>query len=129
MNGRTSERLDLQLICRIGRSKMLSMPRSSPDVLMSENLSRAGILLRWLPTIPLPPIGCKLTIDVELPALPGEEPRAMRCAAQVVRIDTGEDSRQLVGMTIGKIRFVAATQTPARWIDLESMQSANSFLN
>jgi hypothetical protein len=128
MNGRRSERLDLQLICRIGRSKMLSMPRSSPDVLMSENFSRAGLLLRWLPTIPLPPIGCKLTIDVELPALPGEQPRAMRCAAQVVRIATGEDSRQLVGMTIGKIRFVAAAHEPARWMDLESMQPANSFL-
>jgi hypothetical protein len=128
MNGRRHERLDLQLICRIGCSEMLSMPRSSSDVLMSENFSRAGILLRWLPTIPLPAIGCKLTVDVELPALPGAEPRAMRCAAQVVRIDTGEDSQPLVGMTIGKIRFVAATQRPAA-IDLESMPSANSFLN
>lgn len=105
---------------------MLSMPRSSSDVLMSENFSRAGILLRWLPTIPLPSIGCKLTVDVELPTMPGAEPRAMRCAAQVVRIAIGEDSQQLVGMTIGKIRFVAAMPPP---IDLESMPSANSFLN
>ena len=108
---------------------MVSTPRSSSDVLMSENFSRAGILLRWLPTIPLPSIGCKLTIDVELPALPGEEPRAMRCAAQVVRIDTSKESRQLVGMTIGKIRFVAAAPTPVQPIDLESMPSATSFLN
>jgi hypothetical protein len=128
MNGRRHERLDLQLTCRIGCTEMLSTPRSSPDVLMSENFSRAGILLRWLPTIPLPSIGCKLTVDVELPTLPGAEPRAMRCAAQVVRIDTGEDSQPLVGMTIGKIRFVAATPAPAP-IDLESMPSATSFLN
>jgi hypothetical protein len=129
MNRRIKERLDIQLVCRIGCSNMLSTPRSSDDVLMSENFSRAGLLLRWLPTIPLPSIGCKLTVDVELPALPGAEPRAMRCSAQVVRIDTAEDSQQLVGMTIGKIRFVAATPVAASCMDLESMPAVNSFLN
>jgi hypothetical protein len=129
MDRRSKERIDLQLICRIGRSEMLSTPRASCDVLMSENFSRTGILLRWLPTIPLPSIGSRLTIDVELPTEPGGEPRAVRCAAQVVRVATGEDSRQLVGMTIGKIRFVAAMRTPASRMHLESMPSANSFLN
>lgn len=129
MDRRSKERIDLQLICRIGSCEMLSMPRSSCDVLMSENFSRAGILLRWVPAIPLPPIGSRLTIDVELPTLPGQEPRAVRCAAQVVRVATGEDSRHLVGMTIGKIRFVAARWTSASRMDLESIPSANSFLN
>lgn len=129
MNRRIKERLDIQLVCRIGCSNMLSMPRSSSDVLMSENFSRAGLLVRWPPTIPLPSIGCKLTVDVELPELPGAEPRAMRCFAQVVRIDNGQDSQQLVGMTIGKIRFVAATQIPAPCMHLELMPATNSFLN
>lgn len=129
MERRTKERIDLQLICRIGCCEMLSMPRSSRDVLMSENFSRTGILLRWVAAIPLPSIGSRLTIDVELPTVAGGEPRAVRCAAQVIRVAIGEDSRQLVGMTIGKIRFVAATPASASRMDLEWMPSPNSFLN
>jgi hypothetical protein len=129
MNRRSKERLDLQLVCRVGPSGKLSTPPFRPEVLMSENFSRGGALVRWLPTIPLPPIGCRLTVDVELPALPGAHPRAMRCAAQVVRIDTSRDSQLLVAVRIEKIRFVAVAETPARPKDLASMLSANSFLN
>jgi len=128
MDRRTKQRLDLQLVCRIGPSKVLSTPISSADVLVTQNFSRTGILLRWLPTIPLPSIGVRLTVDVELPSLPGRQPRAMRCTAEVVRIDGTSDRNRLVGMTIGKIRFVQAREDATR-PDLESIPPATTLLN
>jgi len=46
MDRRTKQRLDLQLVCRIGPGRLLSAPIDSPEVLVTENFSRTGILLR-----------------------------------------------------------------------------------
>ena len=128
MERRAKQRLDLQLLCRIGPSKLLSAPVGTGAVLVSQNLSRTGILLRWLPSIPLPPIGSRLTLDVGLPRLPGQAARVMRCKAEVVRIELASDSHQLVGMKIGKIRFVQPSES-AMNVDLASLQPATNLLN
>ncbi|HKD08548.1 MAG TPA: hypothetical protein VKB79_21785 [Bryobacteraceae bacterium] len=72
---------------------------------MSENFSRAGILLRWLPGIPLPEVGSPLTVDVELPSAPGRAPRVMRCDTEIVRIQGAGGSAPKVALTIEKVRF------------------------
>ena len=127
MDRRTKERLDLQLICRVDSGKAIPAVGYACDQLMSENFSRNGILLRWLPSVKMPEIGARLTVDVGLPTAPGAAPRAMRCNAKVVRIERKKDQHHLVGFAIGKIRFVQAD--PAIWNDLENMPAASSRLN
>lgn len=128
MDRRTKQRLDLQLVCRVGASKVLSAPASKTKFLVTENFSRSGILLRWLPEIPLPAVGGKLTVDVDLPCAPGVAPRLMRCTGEVVRIERTKDSRTNVGIMIGKIRFVPA-KAAGRKTRLEEMAPATPLLN
>jgi hypothetical protein len=126
MDRRTKERLDLQLVCRVGSGK--SSPAASPDEhLMSENFSRNGILLRWLPNVKMPEIGAKMTVDVGLPTPAGAAPRAMRCNATVIRIQRRKDHHHLVGFEIGKIRFVKAD--PRVWGDLHALATPNNLVN
>lgn len=127
MDRRSKERLDLQLVCRVGSGKTQPAEGGPNDHLMSENFSRNGMLLRWLPSVKTPEIGAKLTVDVSLPTAPGAVRRAMRCSAQVVRIERKKDQHHLVGFSIGKIRFIQPD--PAVWGDLESMTPATSRVN
>jgi hypothetical protein len=52
----------------------------------------------------------------------------MRCNTEVVRIETTPEAHPLVGLTIGKIRFVPMLRS-AFSHDLESMPVATSLLN
>jgi len=127
MDRRTKERLDLQLVCRVAAGKAQQAESCAGERLMSENFSRNGILLRWLPNVKMPEIGSKMTVDVGLPTAPGAAPRAMRCNAKVIRIQRRKDDHHLVGFEIGKIRFVKAD--PRVWADLRSLPVAKSLVN
>ena len=101
MNRRTKERLDLRLVCRIGPDKVLStlgVPAQSLG--LTQNLSRSGLLMRWLDTVSLPTVGSGLTVDIELPGDASFGPRLMRCRTTVVRIITNPDALPTVGMRI-----------------------------
>ena len=52
MNRRTRERIDLRLLCRIGPEKVLSSATANQSqvVGMTQNLSRCGLLMRWVDT-------------------------------------------------------------------------------
>jgi hypothetical protein len=112
MNRRTKERLDLRLLCRIGSDQILSAPGTpSRGLGLTQNLSRSGLLLRWLDAVALPEVGSALTVDIELPADGAFGPRVMRCRTVVVRIlapveGVGE-GLPTVGLRIRNIRFVA----------------------
>jgi hypothetical protein len=131
MDRRTKQRLDLRLVCRIGSSKLLSAAVSPADLLVTENFSRNGILLRWLSGVELPSIGSRLTVDVDLPCTPGRVPRVMRCDAEVVRLERCSDPEPLIGLTIGKIRFARRDREsrPAAAADLENLPPATSLVN
>jgi hypothetical protein len=137
MNRRTKERLDLQLLCRIGARTVLSTPsgRQAAKVRgigLTENLSRSGLLMKWLDAVALPEIGAELTVDIDLPVDEAFGPRAMRCQATVVRIIRTGRTAPVVGMRIGNIRVItpslpdAETEPqPAPWA-LELMAPANT---
>ena len=107
MERRSKNRHDLQLVCHIGETKVLSAtPEQGSRALeamtakgaveaTTENMSRDGMLMRWLDGVPLPEIGTILTVEVDLPggedfgpprdALPdhgGPYYRTARCAAR-----------------------------------------------
>jgi hypothetical protein len=120
MDRRTKIRLDLQLLCRIGDDRLLSAPFEG----LTENMSRDGMLMRWIEPFPLPVIGCRLTVDIQLPVDSGRAPRLMRCAATVVRIVRKKTGQPSVGLRIDRVRFVTA-KTPLRCWPLESMPPAS----
>jgi hypothetical protein len=125
---RTKNRLDLQLICRLDAGRVVSTPLPRGGVLISENFSRAGILLRWLPGTPLPKVGSSLIVDVELPSPPGRAPRVMRCNTEIVRIQGAGGSSPKVALTIEKIRFESRGRVvPAA--DLQIMTPASARLH
>ena len=141
MNRRTKERVDLHLQCRLGPSKVLSIPLAGQSQIigLTQNLSRCGILMRWQDNVELPVVGSELTVDIDLPADAAYGRRLMRCRTTVVRILTSDDGVQTVGMKIRNIRFVSiesglngsssrsgATRTD--W-ELESMPTATERLN
>jgi hypothetical protein len=109
MNRRTRERIDLRLLCRIGPEKVLSSATANQSqvVGMTQNLSRCGLLMRWMDTVELPETGSSLTVDIDLPADASFGPRLMRCGTTVVRIIPSDSGGFTVGMKIRNIRFVA----------------------
>jgi hypothetical protein len=114
MNRRTKDRLDLQLLCRVGAEKVLSKPSGATCSLgLTENLSRSGLLIRWLDAVALPEVGTDLTVDIDLPVDASFGPRVMRCQATVVRIIRPIGVLPTVGMKIGNIRVIPAQQAQA----------------
>jgi hypothetical protein len=130
MNRRLKERLDLRLLCRVGADKVVSALGSPSQSLgLTQNLSRSGLLMRWLNAVALPEVGSALTVDIELPAEGSFGPRVMRCRTTVVRIIASENDLPTVGMRIRNIRFVSPElATTAAW-ELEAMPPASPRLN
>lgn len=122
MDRRTKERHELQLICRYSADEV----RSAPYEGMTENMSRDGILMRWLQNVPLPEPGDSLTVEVDLPGGEDFGPRVMRCATTVVRVVRGRAGLPLVGLHIDKVRFTPAGK---RRPELATMRLATDLVN
>lgn len=123
MDRRTNFRHDLQLTWRIGSGRV----QADSAVALTENVSRGGILVRWLEGIPLPKVGRKLTLDVQLPRNPEMDPRVMRCRATVVRVVTGSGQKPEVALRVHNMRFVAAGKS-APTCDLAATLIPNKFV-
>jgi len=86
----------------------------------TENVSRTGMLMRWMPGVPLPALAGKLILDLELPENSEFGARVMRCRTEVVRIDPCDGDTYTVGLRVTGMRFIKSRQPmPAR--DLSSM--------
>jgi hypothetical protein len=117
MDRRTKQRVDLQLICSLGERAV----RSTPFQSVTENISRDGILMRWLDAVPLPAVGSGLTVEFALPESEGFGKRAMRCRTTVVRITESSDGQSAVGLHIDGINFISAPDEAAVGRDLRTM--------
>jgi c-di-GMP-binding flagellar brake protein YcgR len=102
MDRRMKSRIDLQLTCYIEAGKILAAPVRT----LTENVSRTGMLMRWAAGVPLPAVGGKLTLDVELPENSGFGPRVMRCRAEVIRLRECEGAEHEVALRIASMRFI-----------------------
>jgi hypothetical protein len=120
---RTSLRHTLQLTCRISSDGALADSIKA----LTENVSRSGILVRWLKGMPLPEVGGSLTLDVQLPKNPEMAPRVMRCRTTVVRVVPGSGQEHEVALRVRAMRFVAAKQ-PAATCDLAAILIPNKFV-
>jgi len=123
MDRRTSVRHNLQLTCRIGSARVLA----DSAIALTENVSRTGILVNWIDGVPLPKVGGRLTLDVQLPKNLAMDPRVMRCRTTVVRVTAGSGRTHEVALRVHNMRFVTATN-PAAVFDLAALPIPNKLV-
>ena len=87
---RSHERVNLALECRVTAGGK----RSGGTMKLVENISRTGILIRWLPSdgpqdVPRP--GDTLNIEMALPANHNFDRKCWFCGGTVVRVSKAED--------------------------------------
>ena len=116
MDRRRQTRHDVQLTCYVAAGRVAATPVQA----FTENVSRTGILMRWLNDVPLPMIDSRLILDIVLPEKTEFGQRLLRCRTNVVRVSPGEGGTHEVALRIRTMRFVAAKQTPST-LDLEKM--------
>ena len=90
INRRESPRIEIKLRCHV-TSPALWM-RSA---MLTENISRSGLLVEWRgegSALPMPMIGQILTIEVELPANHGFGQKCIHCQGTVTRILSDPES-------------------------------------
>ena len=116
MDRRTKERMDVQLTCYVGAGRV----QATPIKALTENVSRTGILMRWMKDVPLPPLEGKLILDVQLPENSDFGPRLMRCDTRVVRVTPCEGKTHAVALRVVGMRFIKSRRSISRG-DLASM--------
>jgi c-di-GMP-binding flagellar brake protein YcgR len=121
MDRRTKSRIDLQLKCYVGAGKVQAEPMRA----LTENVSRTGMLMRWMEGIPLPNIDAKLVLDLQLPENSEFGPRVMRCRTQVVRVTPVAGKSHEVGLRVLSMRFIKSKRDIGP-IDLAAMPVAAS---
>lgn len=112
MDRRTKTRIDVQLTCYVGAGRIKGAPMRT----FTENVSRTGMLMRWMDGVPLPKLDRKLVLDVALPENSEFGPRIMRCRAQVMRVE-GEGDTPVVGLRVLSMRFMK----PSREISMSDL--------
>jgi|SRR6185312_1733379 len=123
MDRRTKSRIDVQLTCFVGAGKAHAEPLRA----FTENVSRTGMLMRWIQGTPLPSLEKTLILDVKLPENSEAGPRVMRCRTEVVRI-TPAGNTHAVALRVLSMRFVKSTLSAGRR-DLASMPLAAEQVN
>lgn len=104
MDRRIKSRIDVQLTCYVGAGRIKGEPLRT----LTENVSRTGVLMRWMDDIPLPKVDKKLILDVELPENSDFGPRVMRCRTQVIRVVPGAGNSHDVALRVLTMRFMKA---------------------
>ena len=97
--------------------------QAEPVRAITENVSRTGMLMRWVEGIPLPNIDGKLVLDLQLPENSEFGPRVMRCRAAVIRVTPGAGKSHEVALRILSMRFIKPRRM-VRPIDLLAMPVA-----
>lgn len=110
MNRRSSTRVAVRLVCRVVWSQ-----GGERSAMLTENISRDGMLLRWEETAgSCPNVGEMLIVEVELPEQEGFERRCIRCQTTVARVHPEPGATfTWVGLHIHAMDFRVAQTVPA----------------
>ena|SRR5579872_7392088 len=101
---RSHERVNLALECRVTPGNK----RSGGSMKLVENISRTGILIRWVSSgnaEDVPRAGDTLNIEMALPANHNFDRKCWFCGGTVVRVSKGEDNSPLVAVRINTTKF------------------------
>jgi c-di-GMP-binding flagellar brake protein YcgR len=121
MDRRTKSRIDVQLTCYVGAGKV----EAASIRALTENVSRTGMLMRWVEGIPLPSVDGRLVLDLPLPENSAFGPRVMRCRAAVIRVTPCDGNAHAVALRILSMKIVKGKRAP-KVSDLASMPVAGS---
>jgi c-di-GMP-binding flagellar brake protein YcgR len=91
---------------------------------LTENVSRTGILVRWMEGVPLPKVDGKLVLDLKLPENSDVGPRVMRCRTEVRRVAPGAGNSYEVALRVLSMRFMKVKRELISASDLASMPVA-----
>ena len=119
MDRRTKSRIDVQLTCYVGAGRV----KAEPIRAFTENVSRTGMLMRWIEGVPLPIVDRKLVLDLQLPENSEFGPRVMRCRTSVLRVTPGTGNSHEVALRVLSMRFMKGKRE-IRVSDLASMPVA-----
>jgi len=111
MNRRSSTRVAVRLVCHV------VWPQDGDrSAMLTENMSRDGMLLRWEDTgARLPNVGEMLIVEVDLPEQEGFEPRCIRCQTTVARVHAEPGATfTWVGLRIHAMDFRVAQAASAQ---------------
>jgi hypothetical protein len=105
MNRRGSTRVAVRLACLVNW-----LAGGEPSAMLTENISRDGMLLRWEDAGGrLPSVDQMLIVEVELPEQEGFERRCIRCQTTVARVhDEPGAMFTWVGLRIHAMEFRVA---------------------
>lgn len=120
MDRRTKSRIDVQLTCYVAPGRVTGEPMRA----LTENISRTGILMRWMDGVPLPKVEGKLVLDLKLPENSEVGPRLMRCRTEVRRVAPVAGNTHEVALRILSMRFVKPGRKRISPRDLASMPVA-----
>ena len=123
MDRRSKTRVDVQLTCLVTADHI----EATPLRVITENVSRTGILMRWAADLPLPEVSKTMTVDVQLPENSDFGPRVMRCRATVVRITPMAGDQPAVAFEVTSMRFIKPRTRRAR--DLAAMPVASNRIS
>ena len=101
---RTHERVNLALECRVSSPSK----RSAGTMKIVENISRTGILIRWLASDgpeDVPRVADALSIAMALPGNHNLDRKCWFCGGTVVRITKAEDNSPLIAVRINTTKF------------------------
>ena len=104
INQRQSPRIDIHLKCHVSAPGQCF--RGS---MVTENISRSGILLVWKTDYPapMPEVGQLLTVEIELPLHHSFGRKCMHCQAEVVRVSALDDGAPRVALSVNYMKFRA----------------------
>lgn len=102
MDRRSKSRIDLRLTCYVRAGRIKGEPLRT----LTQNISRTGMLMRWVDDIPLPRVDRRLILDIELPENSDFGPRIMRCRTQVARVVPGTGNSHDVALRVLSMRFI-----------------------
>ena len=111
MNRRSSTRVAVRLVCHV-----IWLEGGEPSAMLTENISRDGMLLRWEESGGrLPAVGEMLIVEVELPEQEGFERRCIRCQTTVARVHADPGATfTWVGLRIHAMDFRVAQSLAGR---------------
>jgi hypothetical protein len=103
VNRRASHRVEIKLYCYVTSPAIWT--RGAMHI---ENISRSGLLVVWRSdtgAIPTPSVGQILTVEVELPANHGFEPKCIHCQGAVARISIEDPEFPRVAVRLNYMDF------------------------
>jgi hypothetical protein len=124
VNRRESHRVEIKLYCYVTSPAIWT--RGAMHI---ENISRSGLLVAWRSDtgpIPMPSVGQILTVEVELPANHGFEPKCIHCQGAVARISNEDQECPRVAVRLNYMDFRSFPDLAG--VQPASQPAANSWM-